>query len=467
MRLRLLPIAALCMAAGLWSTSCQDETSIIGGTLTDGEINITVDSSFTITGESLYVPEFDARSGTLLLGNLECPEYGKLKSSFVARLMPATSLDVADSITALDVDSMKLKLSFQKGAFTGDSIAPMQLKVFRLTKQLPSDILSSFNPKGYYDPSSPLAVKNYSLTALGMKDTLINVDRYGHIAMNLPLQLARDIFTAYRTNPSVFQWPDEFAKYFAGIYVENSFGTGNIVNLTVGEVCTYYHYNKMVTQIVDGVAKPKYVNVADSVTLISTAPEVLSSNIINFTPSATLTSLAASGKALISAPCGYMTKIKFPAQKILDKYWSSDFNLAVINNLVLSIPAEKISNDYGINPPPYLLLIKTSELEEFFAQNKVPDNSSSFWGSYDSETETYTFTTMRQYIVDLMLAGKDVDPADEDFTIMAVNIVNSQLVNNQGTIVTKCVPYLLKPSMCRLDLDKAKVKFTFSSQYIP
>jgi len=467
MRKRLLPLAVICLAAGLGISSCEDETSVIGGSLVTDEVSISVDSSFTVTGAPEYLSEFDARSGNLLLGSLKCPEYGELKSSFVARLMPAVSLDVADSITALDVDSMKIKFSYRRNAFTGDSLAPMQLKVYQLTKQIPSDISSSFNPTGYFNPSAPLGVKNYAATALGMRDSLFLNDSYGHIAVKLPLQLGRDIFSAYRTNPSIFQWPQEFAKYFPGIYVESSFGSGCVLNITVAEIATYYHYNIKKAEIVDGVSHTVDVVTTDSVTLLSTAPETLSSNILRFTPSASIKSLADSGIPIVSAPVGYVTKIKFPAQQILDKYWSSDFNLAVINNLVFSVPATTINNDYGILPPPYLLMVKSSELHDFFAQNKVPDSKTSFWGSYDSDAGIYTFSTMRQYIVDLMLAGKSVAAEDEEFTIVPVNIVNSELANDQGTIVTKCVPYILRPAVCRLDLDNAKVKFTFSSQLIP
>ena len=467
MRHKLLPALMLCLSAGIWGVSCNDDVSGIGGSLAEGEIGITVDSAFTVSGSPVYVPEFDARSGTLLLGNLKCPEYGTLESSFVARLMPASSLDVPDTITEQQVDSMKLKLHYRKGAFTGDSITPMQLKVFRLTRQLPSDIKSSFDPKGYYDSSAPLGVKSYAATALGMKDSLLNRDNYGHIQVRLPLALAREIFKAYRTNPEVFQWPSEFAKYFPGIYVQNSFGSGNVVNITVAEIATYYRTHKMVTEVVDGVGVNKYVVARDSVTLLSTAPEVLSSNVLRYNPSPAVKSLAENGEALITAPGGYMTRISFPAQAILDRYWKSDFNLAVINNLVFTVPAEEISNSYGITPPPYLLMVKTKDLDSFFAENRTPDSKSSFWATYDTATKQYTFTSMREYIVGLMKKGASVEPEDADFTILAVNIVNSELVNNQGTIVTKCVPFLLRPAMCRLNLDEAKVKFTFSSQYIP
>lgn len=459
----LLTILLAAVLTGFFA--CDDEAGTIGGSLASGEVRIAVDSLFTVTGESEYTPEFDARSNTLLVGKLRCPEFGDITSAFVSQLMPAMGMDVNDSITVNRVDSMVLKLNYKRGAFTGDSLAPQQLRVFALNKRLPSDISSDFDPSGYYDPSSPLGLKNYTASALGMNDTVFLKDQYGHINVKMPLKLAREFFTAYREKPEIFQWPSTFANYFPGLYVENTFGSGCIVNITVAEMATYYHYNKSVAVVEDGVVVYRDREVKDSVTLFSTAPEVLSSNIINVRISDLLKSKAAAGKALVVSPCGYRTRIKFPAQAILDKYWSSDFNLAVINNLMFTLPVNKIKNDYGINPPPYLLLIKSSELDEFFASNKVPDGKTSFWAGYSSTTGEYVFTSMREYIVDLMKKGGTVSEEDASFTIVPVMISTENDIYSQ-TVVTKCTPFVQRPVMCELDLDGAKVKFTYSIQKI-
>lgn len=458
----LLTLLMSVILAGFFA--CNDDAGTIGGSLASGEVNIAVDSVFTVTGRSEAIPDFDARSGSLLIGKVSCPEFGDLSCSFVSQLMPAMAMDVNDTITVNAVDSMVLKLNYQRKAFTGDSLAPQQLKVYALKKQLPAGIKSDFDPTGYYDNSSLLGQKNYTTSALGMNDTVFLKDKYGHINVKMPLQLARDFFTAYRERKEIFAWPSTFSGYFPGIYVESSFGSGCIVNITVAEMSTYYHYNKMVTVVEDGTAHKREVEAKDSVTLFSTAPEVLSSNIMRVRISDYLRRLESDGKALIVVPGGYRTRLTFPAQAILDRYWKSDYNLAVINNLVLTLPAKKIRNDYGINPPPYLLLVKTSELENFFANNKIPDNKTSFWAGYSATTGDYTFTSMREYIVELMKKG-EVSPEDADFTIVPVNISTETNIYKE-VVVTRCTPFMQYPAMCELDLSSAKVKFTYSVQRI-
>lgn len=150
---QILPVLALtCIALSF--TACRDEVSEIGGSLSKGDISIIVDSLVTdVKGESRWVEDFDSRTTTKLLGNLTVPEFGNLKCNFVSQMMSATKMNIPDSITFQDVDSMRLILSIPRGAMTGDSLAPQQLRVFRLNRQLPADINSRFDPTGYYDPS--------------------------------------------------------------------------------------------------------------------------------------------------------------------------------------------------------------------------------------------------------------------------------------------------------------------------
>jgi hypothetical protein len=461
--------ASLLIGGGLWLVSCSDD-SVIGESLANDEISITIDSAFKVSGHSVYVPDFDSRSRTLILGGVNVPEYGKLSASFVTQLMSATAMNISDTIPVDSVCGMNLKLSYRRQAITGDSLAPCQVKVFALNKDLPSDIMSNFDPTGYYDPSSPIGVKNYTASALGRTDSLYKTDLYGHISIPVSLDLAKSVFNRYRNDPSVFQWPSTFVKYFPGLYVENTFGSGCVVNITVGEVALYYNYGKREGYADDdGVYRYRWVSAVDSVTLFSTAPEVLSSNNLSVKISDNITSKVAAGEPVLFAPNGYHVRIKFPTQDIINKYWSDTFNVGMVNNLTFSLPVSNIKNDYGITPPPYLLMVRTCDLDTFFENNSVPDNVRSFWGTYASSTGLYTFTSMRDYIVDIMdKYGTEVPEDDTDFTLVPVNIttetVTDSSTGSSKVVVTYCAPFILRPTMGLLDFDRASVKFIFSRQ---
>lgn len=461
-------------AAALFSlaafSSCEDSTSPIGGSLVNGEVTIVVDTlEMKLDASSILEPNFDSRTQTKLLGRINVPEYGSLDCSFVSQLMCTTKMNIPDSITVNDVDSMRMVLTVPRGSLTGDSLAPQQLKVYQLTKQLPSDINSTFDPKGYYNPSDPLGVKSYTLSALSMNDSLFKLQKSIQIPIMLPRKLAQDIFTAYRNNPETFQWPQTFAQYFPGVYVEQNFGNGCIGVISAMKFYTYWHYTKMVYQKKDDDSgEYHYVPTIarDSVCLFSSQPEVLSANKITYNVSDYLKNLANSGKSIITTPGGYYVNVKFPAQEIIDKYDRDLYSVAVVSKLSFEIPAEAVENDYGLEAAPHLLMVKASERESFFRENKIPDGKTSFYAAYNSEKKCYTFAGMREYILDLINSGKPVDPADMDFSLVPVVVSTEEVPNysSSTTYVTRCAPYIGRPTVTQLDTDKAIICFSYSRQ---
>lgn len=465
--------------------ACQNETPVIGSSLASGEVHIAIDSltwdgnrhwiyrgddSTLVSCPKLNrVTDFDisidSRSTTNLIGRLSVPEYGDLNCSFVSRLMCAKTLSIPDTIPMEQIDSMSLILSVPRGELTGDSLAPQQLRVFRLTKSLPVDITNTFDPTGYYNPDEPLGSKSYTLSALGMKDSIYQKLSYINVEIPMTREMARETVKAYRSNPETFQWPQSFEKYFHGIYVEPSFGRGCVANIAATNFVIFYNYNTTQTVTTTDTTYTEGVNKTVAVGVFESSPIVLSSNNITYKPSDHLHRLAADGESIITAPGGYRVKVRFPGQELVDIYRGSQSRLSVVANLTFNIPAESIDNDYGLTPPPYLLMVKTSKLDEFLAENSLPDSKESFYATYDATNKRYTFSSMRSYILDLIENG--VTDEDVDFTIIPVNLTIESNQSTSGSVtysVTKCTPYIAKPAMCRLKLDDAQTIFTYSTQ---
>lgn len=508
MRWPLTLFAATCLSASI--VSCEDGTSTVGSDLAYGEVQIALDSLIW-NGEKQYVyrgndstlvtipkiqftteyeKSIDSRSTSNLIGRLSVPEYGDLRCSFVSRLMCTNSLGIPDSIGINQIDSMRLILSVPRGNLTGDSLAPQQLRVYELTKSLPTDITNTFDPTGYYDPQKPLGSKSYTLSALGMSDSIYTKLSYINVSIPMSKEMAVKTVEAYR-NPAtkgIFEWPQTFEQYFHGIYVEPTFGRGCVANITDVNFLIYYTYKTSSSSTDDD--GNTVVTVSDNVGasgVFQTSPIVLNSNNISYSPSSLLQDMANAGDAIITTPGGYRVKMTFPAKELIDIYNESKSRLSIVGGLTMSIPAEEIENDYGITPPPYLLLIKTSKIDEFFANNSLPDNKDSFYATYSKTGKCYTFSSLRQYIIDMIAKGGDITDEDTDFTIIPVNMTldeNSSSSSNSsysfyeymmygysystssGTsyTVTKCTPYIAAPTMCRLRLDKASTVFVYSTQ---
>lgn len=460
----ILPAIAACTLA-----SCENEVPTIGSSLATGEVMITVDSlSLAIPASSEFDDAFDSRGAITLLGSLYAEPYGTLTCSYATRLIPATSLSIPDSITAAHVDSLRILVRVARGALAGDSLAPQQLRVYALTKQLPSDIRSDFDPSLYYDAGSLLGSRSYTLSVLGANDTVFRKQSVFDIPVNLTREDAVKVFEAYRAGDPVFGWPQSFAQKMPGVYVEPSFGMGAVADVGNTTFALYYHYTttEVTTDDEGNVHKTPKVNVG-GVPVFTTGPAALSASRVKYTPSESVKASVAAGRKLITTPGGYTVKMRLPMERVLQEYNTKVSAMTLINNLSLTIPARAVDNDYGIQPPKTLLLVKASEAPTFFTQMRVPDNKTSFYAEYDEKEASYSFSSMRDYVV--ALSQKDAI-TDDDCTFVAIPVTietetywdSDERV--QKTVCTLCQRYFALPTMVELETSESLLVFTYSAQ---
>lgn len=468
----LLGAAVLC--------GCQDDVSSIGSTLAKSEVTIVIDSIETnIPARSVYAESFDSRSTTRLLGRLNVPEYGNLNCSFITQMMSATKLAIPDTIPETAIDSMRLVLTVPRGQLTGDSLAPQQLSVYRLTQDLPSTVPpSNLDPTPYYSSSSLLGRKSYTISNLSLPDTVYSTDSYVRIRVKMPQSLVTETVSKYKNDPDIFLWPYTFNKYFKGIYIDQNFGNGCVSNISKAEMFLYWNYISREYEKTgvdeDGEDVYGYVDHVkrDSVCVYSSQPEVLCSNVIQYSPAKTLEARAQAGDVLLTTPGGYYADIDFPVKDMIAKFNDNSLKgMSVVSALSLQIPANAIKNDYGITVAPYLLMVRRSEREDFFKNNKVPDGITSFYATYDSDNGCYRFSAMREYFLKVLedyRNGETIDDEDTMFSLVPVYVTLETVSNysSSSVYVTRCVPYLAKPTMTQLHTDRSIITFTFSSQTV-
>ncbi|MDE6277337.1 MAG: DUF4270 domain-containing protein [Muribaculaceae bacterium] len=451
-------ITILLAILAILACACS-ETSPIGGSLAEDQLAIRVDSDFVIDGHSIALTSVRSRTTNQLLGAIEVPEYGTLRSSVVTQFLCATSLDTAN-FSAQNVDSIFLVMQFNPGSFIGDSIAPMGLKAYPLTRQLPTPIFSDFDPEGYYDPSRILAAGAYNTSTLE-SDSLRRL-AVRSIRMKLPLELGRQLFTAYRNNPADYASGQTFStNVFPGMYIESSFGSGR---MTLVQKTSMRMYLRNIRPNDEGGLDT--LNAQQDYYMVT--PEVITNNNFDYTMAPSLKARADRGEALLVAPCGYEVEIKFPTREIINRYRQNSDALSVINSLSLSIPTDSIANSFGVGAPPYALLVRKDKRDEFFENYSLTDNISSFYATYSSETGTYNFGSMRAYIAD-MLKKDEITDDDCTFLIIPVTVnfessANTSYYGSASLVESSIVPYVMSPAMVALKLNEAKIKFTYSLQ---
>lgn len=439
-------------------TSCN-ESSGIGQSIVNDSVRIVVDSSFTITGQSYAADVILSRTIMQMLGSVDVPEYGSISSEVVTQFMPALVLDTA-GVTEQSVDSLKLIFQLNLNEYVGDELAPVGLEVYPLTKQLSTPMYSNFDPEGYYDPNQRIGSLIYNVSAAGQSDSIQKL-KYRTLYVDLPVELARRLFREYKKNPEAFGSPSAFAKIFPGLYIKNSYGGGRITRIAQTTMRMYYH-RTFKTETGRDSTQYKIGN------YFAVTPEIISNNDITLNVAQDIKDKVNAGQTILLAPAGYDIELRFPAREVINAYRNAGSDTKVINNLELFLPVEKIPNEFNITPPTDVLLVLKKDKDKFFLDNKMPDNITSFRATYDTSTSAYTFSELREYLIDLL---KKETVTDEDLTFCLVPIsvqteTSSDYYGGTQILVTGITPYVTEPKMAKILLDKAKITLVYSKQTI-
>ncbi|MDE6332979.1 MAG: DUF4270 domain-containing protein [Muribaculaceae bacterium] len=448
---------ALILPALIVFGSC-DQTSNIGQSVIDENIEILIDSAFTVSGSSVRNNNVQSRTLTQLLGDIDIDGYGSVQSYFVSQFMPAANIETDD---VASIDSLRLIMRVPTGDFIGDSIAPMGITVYELERELPYPIYTDTSLDGFYNTSKPIGSSIYTMANFRL-DSLSKTESTTYREFEVPLDvtLGRRLFEAYKADPASFSDPEVFtSRIFKGLAVQNSFGSGRLTRIGQSLLRLYYtrkFYSEELQRDSIQHLSGNYFGVT---------PEIVTNNQLSYTPSDKIERLVEQGEAIVAAPAAYEVKMRFPAPEILSRYNTNKAEFQLINTLTMSLPVELIDNNADITPPSYILLVLSKDKDKFFADNSLPDNLHSFYAAYNSSTQSYDFSDMRSYITELA-EKENLEEADYTFTITPVTV--TMTTNGSGyyqtTVVGSVTPDVSTASAARFLLDKAKIIFAYSKQ---
>lgn len=452
----LLPLV---MAVVLLSGCSQ--SSEIGMSLTDETITIEIDSAFTVNGRTIENKHVQSRTVSQLIGEIDAPVFGSIRSDFVAQFLPSTDIDTT-GMTAADIDSVKLFLQMDRTGFVGDSLVPMGIEVYRLRTPL-ADVMYTDDEHPAYDRADLMSSATYIASTMNEPDSVKAMPRM-YVELPLNVEFARELWNAYKADPSVYGDPARFAReVFGGVYVKSSYGAGRVSEFSVSSIRYFYHKTETTTSSTgeDSTYIERYYGDYFAVT-----PEVMVNNFVDYEPAQDLRDMISQGDQVLAAPAGYEMEIELPAQELLTAYRRHSGKLQVLNALDVLIPADSIPNKYGIAPPPYVLMVLKHKKDDFFANNRLTDNKLSFYAQYSAASGGYVFS-MRNYM-SYLLDLDEVSAEDYTFVITPVEVEVEASSSNSyyyGTsyVVSRIVPYVAKPAMARISLSKAKIKLSYST----
>lgn len=410
--MRLKFLAAIGLAATLYS--CDDTTTGIGDFVADTDEITASAQTFEATTKTLKYTDLNpngvfSRTSNAYLGKFTDPDFGTYTSDFITQINCTEDFEFPE--TMQDIVSTTLELSYS--SFFGDSLAPMRVRVDLLNREIDDDgedlglYYTSYNPEDFYDKNKEAlaeqdyAVRNNSWTDEEI-DSIKSADGY-YPPLVIDLDKAKkakgeETFSAYlkrKYNEDKNNFKDSYSfihNVLPGFYVHNTSGEGSI--LYIGDIWLRMKVSYLMESSSGKVDSLVYTYIP----FAATNEVYMSTRLSNSGDN--LERLAAeTHNTYLKTPAGLCTEVKLPLKEMYEALGNDTLNSVSMSFTKYKNISESSANSpYKMGTPQNLLLIRKSEVKDFFEQKQNYDSKTSFLGTYNSTTNSYSFSQMNRLI---------------------------------------------------------------------
>lgn len=453
MKIRSLFISAVALTF-LFSTACNDDMGTIGFEVQPPEdiVPVKIDT-FAMTSTTFKVDSICAKSINGLLGNFDDPIFGNLRSDYMTQLYCPEGNGFPDSVINNKIDSIDLMIFYQTA--TGDTLAPMQLSAYKVTKPLDKNFYTNIDPSEYCDLNSPIGTQVYTASGIGTKDSTItytdgSTAKYKYVRIRLPKEIGQDMFEKSRVS-NILSSKEAFNNYFPGIYFTTTYGTGSIIEVLSTSLNIYFNYEATKYQGEDS------IYVTNSFMSLYATKEIIQ---LNHFKNSNIEHLLEPNEttAYIKTPAGVFTEIDIPMDEINAKIDPNDSDV-ITNRVAFNVKAYATPQDtkYPLKAPNYMMIIPADEYNDFFENYKQPTDVNSFIGTYiaayDTTNLVYRFNNLSPLIK--KINEKDTYTGGSIKAYLVPVTINFDSNNNVASI-----GHYLKPAAVRIRKDKENINFT-------
>jgi hypothetical protein len=448
------------VACAAFLCACEDTAGLVGPSIQpDGDKAIIYTDTFQLEASTIQLDSVYAKSTEGLLGELHDPMFGDLKSDYLCQFYSEDSFKFAHTPYQGKIDSATISIFYDRGSWMGDSLAPMQLTVYPVVKQLPAHFYTNLNPADYADMAHPLGQAAYTPKPMNVSDSiwqLASTDDnyyYTYVRVMLPTSLGQKFYDESVNNPSSFVSQQAFNNFFPGIYVTNTFGSGNMISVSETRMNIYYRY---LTESSSG-AVDSLVNASE---IFAVASDIIQLNSFRNTNVSQL--LQPNDKyTYMKTPSGICTRITLPLKEIFDKEKGRNFNNAYLS--LKAMPPENWA--YASTLPSNLLLLPEDTLPSFFRNEQLANSVTSYLATYDGSNgqPTYSFGNLSA----LLKAYRDNYPNMEKLNLIVLPVsVSSSTDSYYGTTTITAVDNYMRPSGVEIRKDPGQMSFqVITSKY--
>lgn len=442
--MKILRLLTVLVIAALTFAACDDTTEGIGGSITNKIDNINIsNSAFNVTTKSIVAGAVLSRNNTGLIGKMKDPETGNyVKGDYMTQLsvLPTFSVDTLDYIKqanggSIEADSCYLLVSYN--ASYGDTIAPMKVTAYEMTKPMAEDqeYYSDYDAfkaeAGWVSENNPHWSSNYNLSNTSdVKNFKIYLNKEYKKDGKTYKNYGSYILQTYEKHPEYFKTNFKFLHNVCpGFYIKNVGGTGNMAKIWNTELIFYWTRHKTINK--DSTAVGIGYNRFDG------TEEVLQLNKIE-NDTENLEELASQDQkkcTYLKSPAGIFTEVTLPIKDIMKGHEKDTLNTATISFPRLN--NENEDNPYNFATPSTILMVQKDSLQSFFEKSKLADSRTSYTASYSSTgiyKNAYTFQNIAN-LVSAMYKNKGKGENWNKVVLVPVNVITT--TQGYTTVISK------------------------------
>ena len=448
--MKLKYLYALLLSALIFS--CDDSTTGIGdSTIAAGDSIPAGAATYNVYTRSILADSVYARTSTAYLGKYTDPHFGEFSADFIAQFTCTDNFEFPETVQ--EITGLQLRMMYSN--FFGDPTNAMRLQVDTLDTIIPEKELNTFytsvDPTQYYNSSSkPIARKAYAATGASVKDsTITTFDSFGNPVstltyywqdVKLSTALGQHMLNKYNEDKNNYKNAEQFIKnVLKGLYVHCTHGDGTILYVDDMQLRLSFTY------LIES-KSGKVDSLVNGASLFAATKEVIQAN--RFQNSDRLQELTAETEhTYLKTPAGIFTEVTLPIDEIADMHLRDTLNAASITFTRYNDDKEA---DYPMGIPQNLLMVRKSDMYNFFEKNKTYDGLTSYLATYSGSSasaNTYSFPNIAPLIT-TCINEKKAGKQDEDWNKVVLIPVKTETDSQNSIIGVKS----------NLDMESSRLK---------
>lgn len=381
----------ICMLTALLC-GCDESTNGIGNTtIPQNDYIKSGTDTYKVSTRTILTDSVYARTSVAYLGKFTDPDFGEFNADFLAQLNCVDDMQFPDHIQKIT----GLNLYLQYNSYYGDSLNAMRMQIDTLNRVMQENDITTYytniNPSEYLDiHAKPIVTKAYSAIGMGVIDTIdeTSAQRYFTHRISLPVELGEYIYSKYLEDKNNFKDGSKFVNnVLKGLYIHTISGDGTILYIQNMQALLSFSYLRKSSS-------GKLDSLAYASNIFAATKEVIQAN--RFSNSDKLKELAQEKDyTYVKTPAGLLTEATLPIQEIYEQHQRDTLNAVTLDFMRYN---ETNTRPYDMNTPAHLLMIRKKDLHNYFEENKIYDNITSYIAEFTQRSNSYTFPNLSRLI---------------------------------------------------------------------